>query len=32
MEIETENASMTPAWVEPCYDILMKTSPRVPSS
>jgi hypothetical protein len=31
IEIATEKASMTPARVEPCLDILRKTSPR-PSS
>ena len=31
MEIAMENASITPARVEPCLDILRKTSPR-PSS
>ena len=31
IEMATENASITPARVEPCLDILRKTSPR-PSS
>src|ERR1043165_7239492 len=31
MEIATEKASITPARVEPCFDIFRKTSPR-PSS
>ena len=32
MEMDTENASITPASVDPCLLILMKTSPSVPSS
>ena len=31
IEMATEKASMTPARVEPCFDIFRKTSPR-PSS
>ena len=31
IEMATENASITPASVEPCFDIFRKTSPR-PSS